>query len=61
MSTIMIREAITIAETAMISAILVKGVLHLTLDNLNIAVMRDPTRLMATKNTKFEIYIPQET
>jgi hypothetical protein len=45
----------TMAETAMISEILVNGVLHLTLDNLRIAVINDPTRLMATKNTKLEI------
>ena len=55
MSTIMMIEAITIAETAMISDILVSGVLHLTFDSLKIAVINDPTRLMATKNTKFEI------
>ena len=43
------------AETAMISAILVKGVLHLTLTILSTAVINDPTRLMATKKTKLEI------
>ena len=48
-------EAKTIADTAMISAILVSGVLHFTLASRNMAVINDPTRLMATKNTKLEI------
>jgi hypothetical protein len=41
--------------TAMISAILVSGVLHFTLARRSTAVMREPTRLMATKKTKLEI------
>lgn len=57
----MIKEANVIAETAIISAILVKGVLHFTFVNLNTAVIKDPTKLMATKKTKLDIYIPQET
>ena len=55
MSTIIIREANVIAETAIISAILVRGVLHSAFDNLNTAVINDPTRLIATKNTKLEM------
>ena len=38
-----------------ISAILVKGVLHFTLVSLNTAVIKDPTKLIATKKTKLEI------
>lgn len=51
----MMSEAKMIAATAMISAILVSGVLQLTFVNLNTAVIKEPTKLMATKNTKFEI------
>ena len=54
-STIMISEAKRIAETAITSAILVSGVLHVIFPNLKIAVINEPTRLMATKNTKLEI------
>jgi hypothetical protein len=54
-STMIIIEAKMMAETAIISAILVSGVLQWTLTSLRMAVIRDPTRLMATKNTKLEI------
>ena len=60
-STMMISAAKVIAETAIISEMRVNGVRHGTSASLNIAVINDPTRLMATKKTKFEIYIPQET
>jgi hypothetical protein len=56
-----IKEANTIADTAIISAILVRGVAHFTFASLKIAVIRDPTKLMATKKTKFDMYIPQDT
>ena len=55
MSTIIINDANTIADTAMISAILVRGVLQCTSANRNTAVIKEPTKLMATKNTKLEI------
>ena len=55
MSTTIIIDAKVIAETAIISAILVNGVLHSTLINRKIAVISDPTKLIATKNTKFEM------
>ena len=48
----MIMAANTMADTAMISAILVRGVLHLAFDSLNTAVMSDPTRLIATKKNE---------
>jgi hypothetical protein len=54
-------EAKTMADTAMISAILVSGVLQRTFDNLNMAVIKEPTRLIATKKTKLEMYIPHDT
>ena len=54
-STIIINEAKAIADTAMISAILVRGVLHFIFPNLKMAVTREPTRLIATKNTKLEM------
>ena len=43
------------ADMAIISDILVNGVRQGTPDNLKMAVMSEPTRLMATKKTKFEI------
>ena len=39
----------------MISAIRVSGVAQVTPDNLKIAVIKDPTKLMATKKTKLEM------
>jgi hypothetical protein len=45
---------------AIISEIRVSGVLHLAFDNLSIELTRDPIKLTATKNTKLEIYIPQD-
>jgi hypothetical protein len=48
-------EAKTMADTAIISAILVSGVLHFTFERRRTAVMSEPTRLMATKKTKLEI------
>jgi hypothetical protein len=54
-STIMISAAKVMADTAINSEILVSGVLQGTSASLNIAVISDPTRLMATKKTKFEI------
>ena len=55
MSTTIIIDAKVIAETAIISAILVNGVLHSTFINRKIAVISEPTKLIATKNTKFEM------
>ena len=52
---IMIKAAKVIAETAIISEILVRGVLQGTLASRKIAVINDPTKLIATKNTKFEM------
>ena len=48
------------ADTAIISAILVKGVLQCTSVKRSTAVINEPTKLIATKNTKLEIYIPQD-
>ncbi len=50
-----IRDAKKMALTAMISAIRVIGVLQWILANLNIAVINEPTRLIATKKTKLEM------
>ena len=52
MSTTIIIDANTIADTAMISAMRVNGVLHFTLASRKIAVINDPTRLMATKKNE---------
>ena len=60
MSIIMVSPPMIIAETAIISAIRVIGVAHVTLDSLKTAVINDPTKLMATKNTKLDMYMPQE-
>lgn len=54
-STIIINDANNIADTAMISAMRVIGVLHWMFANRNMAVIKEPTRLMATKKTKFEM------
>ena len=51
----MVNPAIIIAATAITSEILVRGVLHVAPDNLKTAVTKEPTKLIATKNTKFEI------
>jgi hypothetical protein len=51
----MIKDANKMAETAMISAMRVSGVLHFTLVNRKMAVTNEPTRLIATKKTKLDI------
>ena len=54
-SIIIVKPPIIIAATAIISDILVKGVAQVTPDNLNTAVTNEPTKLMATKNTKLDM------
>ena len=51
----MVIPAIIIEANAIISAILTKGVLHVLWVNLKMATVTDPTKLVATKNTKLEI------
>jgi hypothetical protein len=51
----MVIPAMMIAATAIISAIRVSGVLQWTPDNRSMAVIREPTRLTATKKTKLEM------
>ncbi len=52
---IMVKPPIMMAATAIISDILVNGVAQVTPESLKIAVTKEPTKLMATKNTKFEM------
>ena len=54
-SIMMVIPAIIIAATEIISAILTNGVRHELFVNRNIATVTVPTKLVATKNTKFEI------
>ena len=42
-----------------ISAILTNGVHHSLWVSLKIATVTEPTKLVATKNTKLDMYIPQ--
>jgi len=56
----MITLAQIMEATAIISDILVRGVAHPVLDSFKIELTSEPTRLTATKKTKFEIYMPQE-
>jgi hypothetical protein len=51
----MVKPAIIMQANEMISAILTTGVLHELLVNLKTATVADPTKLVATKNTKLEI------
>ena len=60
MSTIIMSDANTIAETAMISAIRVSGVLHFTLASRKMAVMSEPTRLIATKIQNWKYKFPRK-
>ena len=55
MSIMIITLAQIIDATAIISEILVSGVAHFAFDSFKMELTRDPTRLTATKNTKFEI------
>jgi hypothetical protein len=48
------------AAIAIISEIRVRGVDQVAFDNLRIELNNEPTRLIATKNTKFDIYKPHE-
>ena len=54
MSTIIITAAQIIAATAIISDTLVNGLDHSFLLSFKMELINDPTKLMATKNTKFE-------
>jgi cell division FtsZ-interacting protein ZapD len=45
---------------AIISDSLVKGVDQEALESLSMELTKDPTRLMATKKTKFDMYTPHE-
>ena len=56
----MIILAQIMAAIAIISEIRVNGVDQVAFDNLRIELNNEPTRLMATKNTKFDMYIPHE-
>lgn len=49
-----------IAAMAIISEMRVNGVDQFAFESFKIELNKEPTRLMATKNTKFEIYTPQE-
>ncbi|GAB7087068.1 hypothetical protein JCM15579A_11720 [Marinifilum fragile] len=60
MSTIIIILAQIIEATATISAIRVKGYDHFALASLRMELIKEPTKLTATKNTKLDMYIPQE-
>ena len=53
-------EANKMADTAMISEMRVKGVRHSTPERRKIAVMSEPTKLIATKKTKLEMYMPHD-
>ena len=55
MSTMMMSDAKVMADTAIISDMRVSGVRHGTSASLNMAVINDPTRLIATKKTKLEM------
>ena len=52
MSTIIITIATIMADTAIISEILVNGLDHLFLFNFKMELNNEPTRLIATKKTK---------
>jgi hypothetical protein len=52
---IMMMLAHIMAETAMISEILVSGVAQCAFDNFSIELTNDPTSETATKNTKLDM------
>ena len=53
--TMIMTMAHIIADTAIISEIRVSGLDHSFLFSFRMELKRDPTRLMATKNTKFDM------
>ena len=55
MSTMIITAAQMIADTAIISDTLVKGLDQSFLLSFNMELINEPTKLMATKKTKFEM------